>query len=445
VIELPAFQRSPRTTPVLASIPPGSGKGREAAEETRRLWARATWFGIATYFAWSPITTVNRLLPAGSTTRGLVLTVVPLIGVAALLRVARSERLVHVDPLAVLLGLLIVWEAISVEVNAGVSSLLHVVPGVAVLLLAMSARRVERGMSLADIRFALTGVLPPLCLILVIGWIAQIARLVPLAGASASTIRLSIDGYRLQGLNTQPNNLGFLAALVTLIAFAAQPCAVAWLTRGVAALTLVATDSRTSFIALGVGLLLLWVLGPGRSGSSRIVALLGLMATGIGAWGLINVQRQGNTDVLSGRDVIWNDLLPFLHHVPLFGYGPNLFPQLVPLVFGPYAVPGQILDPQNQWLNDALEFGFVGAALLTLCVLSMPFHASRTYRWAVTLPLLAMVVVEGFSEVPLALFSSIDGAFPLFLLVMLAPRPAAVPRLLKPPPFVRQGIWPQDR
>ena len=412
MIELPAFQRTLRRG---APVDDGAGRPEtdsEGAVETKRVWARATWFGIATYFAWSPIMQINRLLPNGSTTRGIVLTAIPLVGVVALLRVSNSQRLLHADLLAVLLGLLIIWEAISVETNAGMSSLLHVVPGVALLLLAAVARRVTHAMSLADIRFALTGMLPPLGLILVAGWVAQYARIVPLTAADESAIRLAVNGYRLQGLTTQPNNLGFLAALVCLIAFAAESGMIAWLTRGVGVLTLVATDSRTSIIALGVGLVMLWVIGPGRSLANRAVALLVIVGTGIGAWGVIDVQRQGNTDVLSNRDVIWRDLLPFLHHLPLFGYGPNLFPQLVPLVFGPFAIPGQILDPQNQWLNDALEFGFVGAALLTFAVLAIPLHASRTYRLAVLLPLIAMVFVEGLSEVPLALFSSIDGAFP---------------------------------
>ena len=42
-------------------------------------------------------------------------------------------------------------------------------------------------------------------------------------------------------------------------------------------------------------------------------------------------------------------------------------------------------------------------------------------RRVLLFPLVAMVFVEGFSEVPLSIFSSIDGAFPLFLLVMWAP------------------------
>ena len=106
--------------------------------------------------------------------------------------------------------------------------------------------------------------------------------------------------------------------------------------------------------------------------------------------------------------------------MPIFGYGPNFFPQLVPLVFGPNAL-NQVLDAQNQWLSDSLEFGFVAAAVLTLFLIALPLYGSSTYRRALLLPLLIMVLVDCFSQVPLALFSSIDGAFPLFLLVLFAP------------------------
>ena len=185
-------------------------------------------------------------------------------------------------------------------------------------------------------------------------------------------------------------------------------------------LTLLASDSRTSIIVLGVGLFALWVFGPGLSAGNRMRALLLLAIAGIGAWRIIDVQRQVNADVFRTRR-IWRDLIPYLHHLPILGFGPNFFPRLVPLVFGQFALPGQVLDPQNQWLNDSLEFGYAAAAMLTLILILVPLHASKTYRRLLLLPLLTMVIVECFSEVPLSVFSSIDGAFPLFLLLMWAP------------------------
>jgi len=398
----------------------------ELSLEARRRWGRATWFGIATYFAWSPFKPVNHFLSAGSTTRGLVLTIIPLLGVLAVLRLPAKRRGRRIDLPVMLLVALIGWEAISVETSVGLGSLSHGVPGVALLGLAVVARGPVDGLSVSDVRSALTGVLPALCSFLALGWIAQFAHLVPSA-AMQSAVGFSVHGYRLQGLTTQPNNLGFLAALVTMIAFVARPGKVAWLTRIVGALTVLATDSRTSIIALGVGLFALWVLGPGKDLLKRLFAALLLAITGAGLWGVLDVRRQANTNVLSDRNVVWHDLIPYLHHVPLFGYGPNIFVLLDPIIFGPYTPQGQILDAQNQWLSDSVEFGFVAAALLTIFLIVIPLRGTSAYRWLLLFPLLTMVFVEGISEVPLSVFASIDGAFPLFLLVMWAPLRALPP------------------
>lgn len=399
---------------------PGQTDPSELSIEARRRWGRATWFGIATYFAWSPFKWVNHYLSAGSTTRGIVLTVIPLLGVLAVLRLPHKRRARRIDLLVMLLVALVGWQAISVETSAGLNYLSHVVPGVALLGLAVVARGRVDGMSKSDVRFALTGVLPALCSFLVLGWIAQFAHLVPSA-AMQSAVGFSVHGYRLQGLTTQPNNLGFLAALVTMIAFVAQSGKMAWLTRIVGALTLLGTDSRTSIIALGFGLFALWVLGPGKDLLKRMSAALLLVIVGAGLWGILDVRRQANTNVLSGRNVIWHDLIPYLIHAPLFGFGPNIFLLLDPLIYGPYTPQGQILDAQNQWLSDSVEFGIVAAVLLTIGLIVIPLRGTSAYRWLLLFPLLTMVVVEGISEVPLSVFASIDGAFPLFLLVMWAP------------------------
>jgi hypothetical protein len=393
----------------------------EDALKARLRWRTATWFGVVTFLAWSPVTTINRVLPAGSTIRGIALTVIPLVGVVAVMKLPKRRTRKLIDLSVLLLFALVVWQGISVETTAGLHYLLHVVPAVALLILAVAARDESSGMSVDDIRFAIAGILPALCAFLLVGWIAQYAHLVPLTGPAGSTLGLSVDGYRLQGLTSGPNLLGFLAALITLIAFVAQAGKVAWFTRVVGILTLLASDSRTSILVLGIGLFALWVLRPGLSMSKRVIPLAALTFGGLGVWPILVSRRSANTDVLSNRDEIWRDLFPYLHHLPLFGYGPNFLPKLVPLVFGPYALADQILDPQNQWLNDSIQYGFMAAILLTLLLLAIPLHGSKTYRRTLLLPLLLMVFVECFSEVPLAVFGSIDGAFPLFFLVMWAP------------------------
>jgi hypothetical protein len=378
------------------------------------------WFGVATYLAWSPLTTINKLLPAGSMVRGVILTLIPLVGVLSVSRLPRKERTSTIDLLVALLAILVLWEGISVELTTGTNELLHVVPSVALLALAASARGPVNRMSMSDISTAVVGVLAPLDSLLILGWIAQYLHLEP-PSTMLSTLHFSVNGYRLQGLGSTPNGWGFLAALVTLVAFVGAPGKLSWATRAVGVLTLFASDSRTSIIALGVGLFLLWVLGPGRDLGRRVMAVVFLVVASVGIWGIIDVRRQASTDVLSDRDLIWRNLLPYLHHLPLFGYGPNIFVQLAPGILGPGTPYGTVLDAQNQWLSDSLEFGFVAAAILTITLLAIPLHGSATYRHALSLPLLAMVLVKCFSEVPLAVFFSIDGAFPLFLLIMWAP------------------------
>jgi len=378
-----------------------------------------------TYFAWSPVSTINKVLPNGSTTRGVILTLIPLIGVVVVMRLPRVRPRRSIDLVVVLLAALIVWQGVSVETTAGLQYFLHVIPATALLLLAVVSRGDYSSLSLREIRFAISSVLPSLAFLLTAGWIAQYAHLVSVTGPAGSTFGLSVHGYRLQGLTSSPNLLGFMAAIATFVAFVALPGRLAWFTRILGLLTLLASDSRTSIIVFALGLLALWVLGPGLNASKRLLALAVLGLGGLAARRIIVTQRSANTDILSNRNTIWRDLLPYLHHLPLLGYGPNLLPKLVPLVFGPYAVAGQILDPQNQWLNDAIQYGFVAAILLTLLLVALPLHGSRTYRMLLLVPLLLMVIVECLSEVPLAIFASIDGAFPVFFLVMWASLPSS--------------------
>jgi hypothetical protein len=341
--------------------------------------------------------------------------------VIAVMKLPTGERRMPIDLPVGLLTLLVVWEAISMEQSEGTDYLLHVIPSISFLVLAVAARGPITRMSRSEIRFATAGVLLPLCCFLMLGWIAQYAHFVPSTNFIRSGFPLSIHGFRLQGLTSAPNGLGFLAALVTLIAFVAPARKFSWFTRAVGMITLLASDSRTSMIALGVGLFTLWVLGPGRNLTKRMMALLFLVLASVGAWGIIDIQRTRQSDILSDRDVIWRDLIPYLHQVPTFGYGPNIFLQLAPRILGPYTPYGQVVDPQNQWLNDSLEFGLAAAAILTLFLVVMLLRGPLLYRRQLLLPLVMMVLVEGLSEVPLAVFSSIDGVFPLFLLLMWAP------------------------
>ena len=123
-------------------------------------------------------------------------------GVLAVLRLPNAAYRKPFDLLVGLLGVLVIWEAISVERTAGTSTLLHVIPAAVLLVLAAAARGPVTGMSVTDIRYAVTGVLPALSSLLILGWIALYARLVPVQITTAASLHLSftVHGYRLQGL-----------------------------------------------------------------------------------------------------------------------------------------------------------------------------------------------------------------------------------------------------
>jgi hypothetical protein len=392
------------------------GGHNEAATLVRHRWSRATWFAVFTYAVGSPgLEPMVRVLPTGSSVRGLILCIIPLAGILSLLQLPRT-RLVRINLLTAVLAVLVAVQVVSASQNLGTGYVVHVLPALALLALAIAAGSDVDGLSRYDVRYAMAGLAMPMFVLLLLGWIVQFGKLVPSLYPSA--FRLSIHGQRLQGLAVHPDSLGLLAAMITVMAFVAQPERVVWCARGIGILTVFASDSRTGIIVMGVGLFALWVFDPGRNLAKRTIALFSLAIAGAATWGVIDVQRTGNGGVLTGRSAVWHTLVPYLHNLPLFGYGPEFVPRFTDSIFGPYST---ISDAQNQWLSEALNFGFASAVALTALLVIMTLRGPSGYRRLVILPLIFMLVVECFSEVPFDLWSSIVGAFPLFVVLLLAP------------------------
>jgi hypothetical protein len=250
-----------------------------------------------------------------------------------------------------------------------------------------------------------------------LSWLVQVTYLVP--SVWPSTLKLSVSGHRLQGLAVGPNGFGFLAALVVVVAFCAASSRAIWIARGIAVLSLLASDSRTAFLAMSAGLLLFWVLGPGWPLSRRVLTILGASVATPIAWLYIDVERRANSNVLTGRPQIWAVASSLARHVGLLGDGPEAIARLFPNLLGPYS---QVSQAQNQWINDAINFGYFESALLALLLLSIILTRQRDYRQAILVPLIGMVLVESISEIPIDLWASIVPAFPFFVLLMFSPR-----------------------
>jgi O-antigen ligase/polysaccharide polymerase Wzy-like membrane protein len=383
-----------------------------------RHWRTAAWFGVAAYVMSAPLTPLASILPSGSIARGAILAAIPAIGIIWLRVVSSNRHHISMDLVTQLAVVLVVWEAISIKLNVGDGYLYHLVPGALLLLLALVARGPISQMSLADMRIAITKLVSPSFCLLLLGLVAQVAKLNP--SIYPFSFVFSIGGYRLQGLSESANLWGFLGALIAVLSFLATSGRLVWIARIAAVLTVLASDSRTSIIVLVIGLATVWLLSLELSVGKRFFVLTFLMTAVLASWGLVDIKRAANSDVLSGRNLIWHELLPYLHDLSIFGHGPVFLQGLSTLVYGPYG-SGFYVDAQNQWLSDAIMFGFVGAIITSILLVIMAVHGPLWYRKTIILPLLLMLVVECFSEVPIGIWNGIPGAFPIFIIVMLVP------------------------
>jgi hypothetical protein len=244
---------------------------------------------------------------------------------------------------------------------------------------------------------------------------------------------LSLRGYRLQGLAVHPDAFGFLAAIVAVISFCAQPSRPIWLARVIALLSLLATDSRTALLSMSFGLFLFWVLGPGWHLHRRVLAIVSAALATPFAWLFIDIHRVGGNspaDVLSGRSLIWAAAAHLATQVGVLGDGPETIARRFFTLLGPYTT---LYQAQNQWVNEAVNFGYFETALLGLLLFSFLFVHHRTYRYTVLLPLVGMFFVESLSEIPIDFWASIIQAFPFFLLLLLSPRRPRLPSVTMPP------------
>jgi hypothetical protein len=345
---------------------------------------------------------------------------IPLVGIALLPRTPLAGRRPRWDVVVAGLVLLLLAQSVSVWTTVGRSEELHVFTGAALLALGLAARTPTVGMTVADVRRAASGLVAPLSVFFTAGWVAQYFHLVPSLYTSAMHL-LAIRGYRLEGLTSHPNSLGLIAALAFVIAVAAESSVSVWFGRVVALATIVGSDSRTSVVVAGVGLVMIWILGPAKRFSRRVVNVGVVGAAALLAWGEINIQRSSSADVLTNRDVLWHKLLPYLQGLPLFGYGPEFLQEIRVQLFGPYVSPTYYVDAQNQWLSDAIQFGIPAAVLTTLLFVAIATRGPLAPRRVLLIPLVAVMFVECFSEVPISLWSSTEAAFPLFLVLTAAP------------------------
>jgi len=181
-----------------------------------------------------------------------------------------------------------------------------------------------------------------------------------------------------------------------------------------------ATQSRTSLIALAVGTLAYVVLTRGIPKRTRMIIVLTVAIVGIGVWfayDLLPDNRSfSDARTLDSRREIWADGFSLFAESPLLGNGFKVS------TFGIFGVTDGGLSIHNEYLGRLIDGGLVGFALWgilvgTFVVMAFSLWRSQGARSAEGTSLLAffsVLAVVGMTNQPWA-----GGASPIFIWLFL--------------------------
>jgi hypothetical protein len=430
--------------PVTGLQPATAGRWRESCppyvEVVTRVWRRAAWAAAAAYVIGSPSLTI---VASGSTARGAILASFPLVasvlcfaGVQKPMWRGGRELMVTAAFAAV-----VVWQFLSAYFNLGPGYIMHALPAVTLLMLGLRVRAVQYELSIAEFRICVAALLGPLVTILVLGLVLQMLGTIPSEFPSAFPV--SVHGARLQGLAIHPIGEGLLAGLTLLLALAARGNRVRLsLYRSITVAILILTDARTAWVGTLAAVVLMWLVEPQRSSWRRLLPILVTMMALPAIASFVLIDRAGSSDVLTGRNIVWQNTLPLLRQLNVFGYGPQAIARLFPDISGLGSVLGSATtQAQNQWLNDAINFGWVGAFLLAALCLSISLAGPLSHRRMLLFSMLLYILIVSFSEEPLDLWNSTAQAFPLFLTFIVTSRGRNLLLETAGPPTGDKGVF----
>jgi O-antigen ligase len=237
---------------------------------------------------------------------------------------------------------------------------------------------------------------------------------------------------RMGGIAGQPNSLGSVCAIYLGTVFV-----LAWkrYCRLVPALslaalgyvTLMASDSRTSLIAVAAGMLAvivsrsIWLLaGMGLAATLALVGTLSFPEQ-LEALGT-SMSRSGDANemvTLTGRTQIWEFTWQKILESPIFGWGYNSSKVILTQHIG--FANGLIVDQaHNLLLQNLLSVGFIGTLPLIGLFLKLVVDIARGRPAPLSVLFLVMVFVNGISD-PAALGGSPTVLTLMFILASLSP------------------------
>lgn len=205
-----------------------------------------------------------------------------------------------------------------------------------------------------------------------------------------------VSGYRFAGL-LHPNNQGVQAALFALSALALASIypryrALLIVLVVAAIVTILLTKSRTSLAAAVLAAGLSWLASPGRAKwmwvfAAATVACAGVLfieMTGENLEQLVAdaffMGRKVDTDTLTGRTPLWEDLMLFARERPTLGYGYGAFWNNARSLEVFHVVGWAVPDAHSSFIDAMLAIGYVGAVLLGLLLATGLLDATLAFR-----------------------------------------------------------------
>lgn len=269
--------------------------------------------------------------------------------------------------------------------------------------------------------------------LLVAGWL--VALLLPSIGRHQGDPHAGT----LRGLFVDKNTLGYVAMLVLLSALAlawdrrAPRRLQTWLVAGLAALTVVVSNSRTALVVAAVGVVLLlgiFLLSQLRRPRTLALTIWGAAALGAGYIGQSYVdvvsESLGRDATLTGRTNIWTIVLQAVEQRPLLGYGwKALWIDGSPVTEELWARNHgtAFYHAHNGYLDVAAQLGIVGLLLMLLFLGGVLVQGARRFQevptpdqaWPVVLVLAVLVYnvteVAGLTGVTFVILAAIATVF----------------------------------
>lgn len=235
---------------------------------------------------------------------------------------------------------------------------------------------------------------------------------------------------RLAGVTEHPNALGLLAALGVVLWWYWKP----WLGLPICGVALIASDSRTAWLACAAAFIVIFVAGRHRERPFSPAQLVfgGVLLVAV-AWFLVTyaAPEQQQELTFTGRVEVWEFVGSHWDQSPVIGHGPGVWQELI----SGGQLPIWAGQAHNQLLQTLYTTGLVGVVLLLALAWCWTANNLRFARDGFPLPLAleAALVVYALFESPFTHVGVSSNIWLLALVLFLRPALGDDPQPLRSP------------